>query len=875
MLGSNQSKMNVISLTTHHTKKAEQFYHKMLIEVESEGGIKSFIGAISFPLNYSLTYKLPKLIQSEDLEEVLNFLSIDKSEIENGLKEPKEVSKDSKQKVLKTVSNFVKDLEPKFQTNEEQLSLDSFVDQQSKEQEQLKKSINSQIELITEFEDGKKKMTSSILTQSKQALTAVGQELNVLKILKDNYLSATGKFKETIKRINLKLELFRRAISESEKRISKKDLKLQEKSDEIKSLNSDLESQKQQNKQQINIIQEKIKNFESVKSKLKKSKKIVKESTLEVSTLKKNLSSIEHNSKILNETNEKLNKELSATKSEFKTEKKKRSESELKEEEMRIRIDTELKDRQKEKERAKLVIGHEQARINQIKILIRLKADEESKRKNLEKEIVLLQEREKKMKTQELKDDQNNNSDILIDDLQSKITELSELLEKEQTDKETAVAQASSKENELKNKITNIKSLKGQHVELNKEILEFKAQVSILEKEKGDLKKKLSEEKPDENLKELMELVISLESEHQNEMNARQEAEKLLGQSHSEIDELKAAFTEMASKDSVEKIDYEEVEKLITDLEKETIRREKSEKLRGEKELKILKLEKELIALNAEMKEQSDNFKEGKLNQNENENEGKLLDRVDQLEKEFSQGKLKKANLLGKQTELNAIFSELSIEKQSNSEELIKLNKSNSSLIIDVESLLNEQEKAIEKKNLLQSQNEKLKSEIELIKTQIESDKNTSIEIERRSDVVSTQFTKLKGISEKSHSSTVAINEKLKEMINHFKQLKATVVKQQANEKELWLKNVEMEKEVDKLVQLQLIVTRSLQEEKRRRDLLKHMSSQKKSEIQQGNQLIKLSKQDTQTPEESTPELTTLQSKYAFFYKQLNYLKLY
>ena len=81
-----ENSIRLLKFSIHKTERIKEYYYKFLFEVRHFGGTTAYLGAISFPLSFKDSYKVPKFAQSEDLDEVRKFLKMDKDDLtsENG-----------------------------------------------------------------------------------------------------------------------------------------------------------------------------------------------------------------------------------------------------------------------------------------------------------------------------------------------------------------------------------------------------------------------------------------------------------------------------------------------------------------------------------------------------------------------------------------------------------------------------------------------------------------------------------------------------------------------------------------------------------------------------------------------------------------------
>ena len=78
-----ENSIRLLKFSIHKTERIKEYYYKFLFEVRHFGGTTAYLGAISFPLSFKDSYKVPKFAQSEDLDEVRKFLKMDKDDLKS------------------------------------------------------------------------------------------------------------------------------------------------------------------------------------------------------------------------------------------------------------------------------------------------------------------------------------------------------------------------------------------------------------------------------------------------------------------------------------------------------------------------------------------------------------------------------------------------------------------------------------------------------------------------------------------------------------------------------------------------------------------------------------------------------------------------
>lgn len=494
-----KNKITILNEEEHIILEKDSSFYSSVIKIETDHEETFYWGMVSFPLNLNLKYRIPKFIQSEDLEEVLSFIQMNKNQLQ-----------DSEQIKINERTQFDQKFKKMCQNNFEIVDSSSILSQLQfseelthlKEHQQKLKEIDFKKESINPTD-------SNLIT-----MDIIGDvQMNLDEFIKNNNLMFINK--------GIENELKKRIISKLELKLNSFKTDFQDLQQTINTQNNQITEISSMNKEYENIlieIENKMIELEST------NKNLLDEISLCKSKQEESLLFAE----LLQEENDLQKNELQGLNTKL------------------INLIAEFEGTG-DNELVKQLFAEEKLRIEQIQQLIRLKNAQEQKNQELEQiiqEFTIKDESEKQMKAEEIQNAQKElenafvlrdkalallgRKELEIDDLNVKITNLNTSL----INLSEELNNAKKINNNNPEMLSKIESLEKQNENLASKIEIIMQEKSNLEKTIEELKKvnnNLINQKDDINLqnkelnntKKLVEEQILNDKKTQLEINKR------------------------------------------------------------------------------------------------------------------------------------------------------------------------------------------------------------------------------------------------------------------------------------------------------------------------------------------------------------------
>ena len=850
--------MKPLLLSRHETEDPEQYFHKVILEVDIGAEIKSYIGAISFPLNYNRDYKLPKFIQSEDLDEVLSFLRIedfdpaaatganwlDADAKARGLKrlyraDPAEVERQRSvlDKLKSDIGVLGEQLDAMQSRNE---SIESAMEQRQSRNREILTRKNAEIRRVSEL-------------NSKMVKMLQAQKAFLGEVDKRRTAEAEDRDKKQFE-LELKSEAYSRLLEMADSKLGEHQKKIADLEETLAAQKADAERLKSERDKCDSENEALIEVAEKLETENQAIAGEVEIMIVSVTELENRLSEKEALLKKADEDSETQKQRLGELATEMATEKEKRAACQEQTEQAKLSLahaekslmetqsecenmnaDPKLKakvksmeaEREEEKAKFKRVLDFEHSRLEQIRILIMLKEKAEEKLMTATEQLAgmkgLLEIMEKEKSdakqaaldseaTCEAERNQLEETRLRVDELKAEVDQ-EQARAKEQRDKAAQLEQEKKRhEDELGRVRTQLETAEAKWKVAQSEVQNLRKKADGAEGSQAAAESgSAAGQGPDQakacpseaEIEQMNELLTIFEAELKNETEKLAKSERELDESKSVIALLQGELAKCGLGEADEcLIPNSEAESILEEVEKQGQEREALAESGRQKDAQISELESalNLVLLENERKEKALGSEESEKGANS-------------LRKEVAQKKQEEAQLAKQSGSLEESIAALEKERDALSESISGIKKTI-------------------------SENEK-------IKTQLEANNQINLG----------EFEKLKQIGLDVQNKAVVANEVYKNLITQFQSLKQTVIERRNQQTQID-KNTEILKgRYEELKAMEERVIKGLKGRMSKQELYEALVSQKQELIAMAKALKKPEQKEEEPVEVEAPKV--------------------